>query len=707
MAQRDLAWKIHRAWKIGSAGAINKASAINDAAAICTDRQGVALAAAAPKRAPRLRAAVMSAGLALLPLGPLAHAGDTVTVPSPSTAAIAVAQAPAIQTASAGLTSSSTAAAATATAGTETETWHHALSLVGTPKYGPDFKHFNAVNPAAPKGGTLRLRAIGTFDTLNPFPDKGAAVAGGTLIYDTLMTASLETGSTEYGLVAEAVKYPSDYSSATFRLREGAKFHDGEPIKPEDVIFSFEKLKEVSAQFAFYYKNVVKAEQTGPREVTFSFDVKNNRELPQIVGQLVYVLPKHYWTGTDADGKPRDLGSATLETPIGSGPYRFGKVVPGRSVALERVEDYWAKDLPVRLGQYNFDIVQYEYFRDPTVAFEAFKAGQYDYVQVNSSQQWATGFDFPAISNGEILKEELALERLTPMQGFAFNLRKEKFKDVRVREAFNLAFDFEWTKENLFFGLYDRVSSYFGNSELEATGLPEGQELAILETVRDQVPPEVFTTPFANPVSGDDRKVRTNLRRAFKLLQEAGWRRGSGQTVLRNAAGETFDVEFLIVSPTFERVILPYVQRLKQIGINGTVRLVDTSQYQRRVREFDFDIITDVVSQSNSPGNEQREFWGSDAADRRGSRNRAGIKNPGIDALIDKVIFAKDRPELVAATRALDRVLLWNRYHVLQWTNPRAWVARQAWLQYPKTRGKRGVTVIQTWWDGRLDGGAQ
>ncbi|MGD9867852.1 MAG: extracellular solute-binding protein [Hyphomicrobiales bacterium] len=570
------------------------------------------------------------------------------------------------------------AVALSSAAGADERKWHHALSLLGEPAYPADFKHFDFVNPDAPKGGTVRLHSIGTFDSLNQFIVKGNAEGRIGLIYDTLMAGSADEPSTEYGLIAESVSYPEDFSSVTFRLRKEARFHDGEPVKPEDVVYSLDAIRNVSPGFAFYYKNVEKAEKTGENEVTFHFDVKGNRELPLIVGQLP-VLPMHYWTGKDANGASRDLSKTTLEPPLGNSVYRVKEVQAGRYVVYERVKDYWGKDLPVYRGQWNFDEIRVEYFRDATVAFEAFKAGQIDYYVDNSSKNWATAYDIPQVAKGWIRKQEIKLDIPAPMQSFAFNIRRGKFSDARVRQAFNLAFDFEGSNERLFYGQYERVSSYFENTEMAARGLPQGRELEILNEVKDEVPPEVFTQEFRNPATPDQGALRKNLREAAKLLREAGYEVKNG-VLTDSRSREKFTVEFLLQSPLFERIVNPYAQNLKRLGIESSIRIVDSSQYRQREDSFDFDIVVGVFPQSHSPGNEQREFWGSEAADREGSRNIIGIKNPAVDKLIDKVIFARSREELVAACRALDRVLLWNHYVVPQWYSPFSRVAY--WNRY-------------------------
>ncbi len=597
----------------------------------------------------------------------------------------------------------------------------HALSLVGEPKFGPDFKNFNWVNPDAPKGGTLRQWADGTFDTLNPFSDKGVKAAGLGLIYDSLFTPSSDEPSTQYGLIAECASYPDDFSSVTFKLRPEAKFHDGQPITPDDVVFSFNEFKKVNPFYAFYYKNVAKAEKTGEHEVTFTFDVKGNRELPMIVGEI-NVAPKHYWEGKDADGKQRSLGETTVAPPLGNGAYKIKSVDTGRKIVYERVADYWAKDLPVMRGQYNFDTFEYTYYRDRTPAFEDFKTGKLDLWTENQASAWAMQYDFDALKKGLVKKEAFPVKRVAAMQAFVFNLRRKEFQDVRVREAFNLVFNFEESNKKLFFNLYQRVGSFFENSELQSKGLPDGRELEILDEIKSDVPPEVFTTEWKNPANTQEGDYRKHQQAALKLFEAAGWKLSSEtvadpscgffckltQTigfssattarVLRNANGEQMTVEFLIDGDTFERIILPYAKDLESLGIKATVRTVDGAQYKQREDKRDFDIIIDNFAQSNSPGNEQRDFWGSAAADKDGSRNTAGIKNPAVDKLIDRIVFAKDRAELVAATRALDRVLLWNYYVVPHWYYPYERLAYWDIFGRPDKLPSQTSAPMQVWW---------
>ena len=574
--------------------------------------------------------------------------------------------------------------------------WRHGLSLFGDLKYQPGFKNFDYVNVNAPKGGTLRMGSVGTFDSLNPFIIKGRAASLSGLIYDSLLTPSADEPSSFYGLIAEAVSYPDDYSSVTYRLRREARWNDGKPITAEDVIFSLETLKKGHPRYAYYYADIDRAEKTDDHEVTFYFKKTGNRELPQITGELT-ILPKHYWEGTDENGKKRDFFASTLVPPLGSGPYRISKVVAGRSITVERVKDYWGKDLPVNAGKNNLDVLRSEYFRDDTVALEAFKGGQFDVRFENSAKNWATAYKVKSVTDGDIIKSQLVTKNPKRMQAFIFNIRRDKFADARVRQAFNLAFDFEWANKNLFFGQYARVSSFFQGSELAATGLPQGRELEILEELRDEIPAQVFTEVYKNPVNGSPALLRVNLRKARKLLEDAGWKI-KDRVLVNTKTGEKMELEVLLVSPAFERIVLPYKKSLARLGIMVRVRTVDVSQYQNRVDNFDFDMIVGGWGQALSPGNEQRNYWGSQTADRKGSRNLVGIKNPAIDKLIGKLIYAKDRSELVAVTRALDRVLLWNHFVVPQWYSKGTRLARWNRFGFPEKTPDYSIGFPDIWW---------
>lgn len=578
--------------------------------------------------------------------------------------------------------------------------WRHAVTLMGEPKYGPDFKHFDYADPNAPKGGLVRLGAQGGFDNFNLIVSglKGDLEGGIPQIYDTLTTESADEPFTSYGLLAEGVRLADDLSAVSYKLRENARWHDGVPITPEDVVWSFDVLKANSPFYAAYYQTVTKAAVTGPREVTFTFAETGNRELPQVIGQL-RVLPKHWWTGQDAQGRPRDPTQTTLEIPLGSGPYRLAKFEPGRSATYERVADYWGKDLPVNVGRNNFGTMRNEYFRDSTVLIEALKGDLFDFRQENVARNWATAYDtFPAVKEGRLIKEEFPDRGNGTMQAFVFNTRRAKFADPRVRRAFNLALNFEEMNRSLFFGLYRRIDSYYFGSELAASGLPQGEELAILESVKDKVPASVFTTPYVNPVNATPDAVRANLREAVTLLKQAGYELRNGQMV-EAKTGEPLTVEFLEFQSVFERVVLPFAAQLKLIGINSTLRVIDQAQYQNRLRSFDFDVTTSAWGESLSPGNEQREYWGSAAADKPGSRNLVGIKDPAIDSLIERVIFAKDRPGVLAATHALDRVLLAHNFVVPQWAANVARTLRWNRFDHPKILPLYGSSGFPaTWW---------
>ncbi|WP_127145730.1 extracellular solute-binding protein [Pelagibacterium montanilacus] len=575
--------------------------------------------------------------------------------------------------------------------------WRHATSLTGEVKYAEDFAHFDYVNPEAPKAGTVRLSAQGTFDSFNPILPEGQAASGLGLVYETLMSSSQDELYTQYGLLAEALRYPDDFSSVTYRLDADARWHDGEPVTPEDVVFSFESLVEHSPFYQSYYANVTDVEITGEREVTFSFDEAGNRELPHIMGQLL-VLPKHWWEAENEDGEPRDIGASTFETPMGSGPYRLESFVPGRTVTYERVADYWGRDEPVNVGHYNLDTYRVEYFRDTTVMFEAFKADEFDWWLENTARRWATAYDFPAVEDGRIVREEFEEPYRSAglMFGFVPNMRREQFADPRVREALNYAFDFEELNRTIFFGLYERVDSYFYGSELRHEGLPEGLELEILEEVRDLVPEEVFTERYTNPVGGNEEAARENLREALRLFGEAGYMLDGNRLV--DADGNQFSFEILLNGPLLEPIAIHLESNLEAIGADVSVRTVDSPQYVNRVRSRDYDVIYQSWAQSMSPGNEQRDFWGSSSADVNSSRNYAGISDPGVDALIDRIIFAEDRETLEAASKALDRVLLANHYVVPSYVSTEMRTARWNRFTHPEELPYYAIGFPDIWW---------
>jgi microcin C transport system substrate-binding protein len=569
------------------------------------------------------------------------------------------------------------------------------MSLFGDLKYKPGFTHFDYTNPQAPKGGTMRYSAIGTFDTLNPFVINGVPAAGINLIFDTLSASSEDEPASEYGLVAETIDLAPDKMSVLYTLRKAAQFHDGTPMTPADVIWTFETLqKKGLPAYREYYGDVTKVKQEGDRGVRFYFKSAKNRELPQILGQMP-VLSKAYWSG-------RDFAKTTLTSALGSGPYTIKSIDPGRSITYSRVKDYWGADLPVNKGRYNVDTIHYDYYRDATIALEAFKAGQYDVRLENSSKDWATGYDSPALRDGLIKKEQIPNGLPSGMQGFGYNLRRPLFQDPRVREALAYAFDFEWSNKNLFYGAYQRTRSYFDNSELAATGVPQGQELQILDKFRGQIPAAVFTTEYDPPKYDGSGNIRDGLRKAFKLLMAAGWT-FRDEKLVNAKTGQPFEFEILLDNPQFERIVLPFADNLKRMGITARVRTVDTAQYERRMETFDYDMTIVLFPESLSPGNEQREYWGSQAADEQGSRNVLGIKNKVIDALVEELIQSPDRPSLVAHARALDRVLQYGYYVIPQYHLASYRVAYWDKFRHPAISPKYAVG-FDTWW---VDPGAE
>ncbi len=545
--------------------------------------------------------------------------------------------------------------------------WIHGATLVGEPKYEAGFAHFDYVNPHAPKGGLVRLSVIGSFDNLNPIPDAGILAAGTGLLYETLMTGNLDEPLSQYGLLAEGFIWADDFTWAIYKLREDAYWHDGVPITVADVIWSYEVQTDNSPGLAAYYSHVVAVEQTGEWEITFTFDGANNSELPIIVGQFS-IFPKHYWEGTDADGEPRDFLQPTLDPPLGSGPYRIKTVDAGRTIAYERVEDYWGATLNVNVGHYNFDEIRYEYFLDETVQLEAFKADEYDFRTESIARVWANEYNFPAANDGRVILEWFEPEVSSGlMVGYYWNTRREKFQDPRVRWALTLAYPFESVNRDLFYSQYVRLSSFWDGIELAAIGTPEGRELEILETVRDLVPPEVFGPAYQNPVSSTPEELRENLRTALGLLNDAGWVL-DGNTLVNAETGEPFIIEFVNRQPSLEPQALRYQEELRKIGIDFQIRTMDTSQWVNQVRAMEFDTVYSGRGQSLSPGNELYAFFGSQTAYLEGTVNLSGIDNPAVDALIELIVAAPDRDELVAATKALDRILMWNYYVTPGWT---------------------------------------
>ena len=567
----------------------------------------------------------------------------------------------------------------------------HGLAMHGEVKYESNFRWFDYVNPKAPKTGTLRLHSIGTFDSFNSFIVKGNPVANIDLIYNTLTTSSADEPFSQYGELAEEIYMPRDRSWVAFKLRSGARWHDGKPISVDDVIWTFNTLVTEGAPFfRFYYGNVQEVIKVSNAIVRFNFKSTENRELPLILGQLT-VLPKHYW-------EKRDFSKTTLEAPLGSGPYRVKNFEPGRSLILERDPNYWGIQIPSHKGKFNFDEIRIDYYRDNDISLEAFKSGEYDYRLENSSKNWATGYDIPAVSEGLITKELFNHNRPAGMQGFIYNTRRPIFKDARVRQALALAFDFEWSNQNLFYGQYTQSRSYFDNSELAATGLPSKKELELLNPLRDNLAKEVFTTSYAPSKGGGPRAMRANLRKANELLNGAGWVVTNGKRV-DSENGNEFEFEVLLVQPGFERIVLPFTRYLEKLGIEVKVRTVDTSQYRQRLNTYDYDMIVSSFGQSLSPGNEQRSFWGSDTAAMEGGRNYIGITNPAIDTLVEHIIEAKDREELVTATRSLDRALQWGHWVIPHWHIAYDRIAYWDKFGQPIITPSNGVQLMNWWVD--------
>ena len=565
----------------------------------------------------------------------------------------------------------------------------HAIAMHGEPKYPDSFQYVDYANPDAPKGGKIILSSTGSYDSFNPFILKGTAAAGIGNLYETLTTGSSDEAFTEYGLIAKTIEWPDDRSWVAFTIREEAVWHDGKKISPEDVIWTFNTLMEKGHPFyKYYYGDVVEVIQENDNKVRFNFKGNTNLELPLIVGQLP-VLPKHYWTN-------KNFEETSMDIPIGSGPYKIKNFDAGRTITYELDSDYWGKNIPIKKGTENFGIIQYEYYKDRSIEREAFKSGDIDLFSENTSKDWATSYDTPAVQNGLIKKELIEHQNPQGMQGFAFNTRKEIFEDKRVREALSYAFDFEWTNKNLFYNAYKRTNSFFENSELASSGVPSGEELDLLNDYRELLPQKLFQEEYNPPKTDGSGFMRKELQEATKLLQDAGWELQEGK-LINKKSGSKFEFELLLVSPAFERIVLPFKDNLAKLGIDVSVRTIDSAQYQNRLDGFDFDMIVSTFSQSLSPGNEQRNFWGSDAAKTNGSRNIIGISNEVIDSLIEKVISAKDREDLIMTTRALDRVLLWNHYVIPQWHISAYRTLYWDIFDKPSVRPKYSLGT-NTWW---------
>lgn len=564
----------------------------------------------------------------------------------------------------------------------------HGVAMHGAPKYGPDFTHFDYVNPKAVKGGKVTLGALGSFDSFNPFILKGTPPAGIGQLFETLTASSADEPFSQYGLLAEAVRMPEDRSWVEFKLNPAARFHNGTTVTPEDVVFSFETLTSKGHPFyRSYYAGVERAEKTGEKIVRFTFkEGTENRELPLTIGQL-QVFPAH-------DYESRAFDESSLTIPVGSGPYKVKDYEPGRHITYERDPTYWGKDLPVKIGLNNFDTIRYDYYRDTTVALEAFKAGAIDFRIETESKKWATAYDVPEEKKDKLIKQTFAHGLPSGMQGFVFNTRRPIFKDAKTRAALAHAFDFTWANKTLFYSQYIRTKSYFDNSDMAADeALPTKDELALLEPLKADLPKEVFTDIYAPPSTAGKGGLRGNLKKALTLLQEAGWTvNDDGVMVDKDGTPFTFEIMLNAASAAaWERITLPFAKNLKRLGITATVRSVDVNQYKNRSDSFDFDMVVDVFGQSLSPGNEQRGFWGSVAADQDGSRNMAGIKSEAIDALIGAIIAAPDREALTTACRALDRALLWGHYVIPHWHIPYTRAAYWDKFSVPESTPMQGM----------------
>ena len=563
----------------------------------------------------------------------------------------------------------------------------YGLSLTGAPQLPADFTHFPDANPDAPKGGNVTLAAMGSFDSLNPFIIRGSpATAPG--IWETLMAPNVDEAEAVYCHLAQSVDISADHRSVTFVLRPEAKFSDGTPVLASDVVWSFNTLRTQGRPlYRTYWADVADAQATDARTVVFHLKDSENREMPVILGELT-VLPEHWWKG-------RDFSAPLVDPPVGSGPYRVERIAMGQTIILKRRPNWWAANLPTGRGLNNFDTIRYDYYRDPTVAFEAFKAGQVDFRQENSAKNWATGYDFPAVSKGLVKQEALPDKLPTGMQGFAMNTRRDIFKDPRVRQAMDEVFDFQWMSKNLFYGKYTRTDSYFSNSDFASSGVPQGAELALLEPFRAELPPALFTQPFTLPVTDGSGNNRDGLRRALDLLKQAGWTVKDRKMV--NGAGQPMSFEILLNEPAFERVALPYAQWLGRLGIDVHVRTVDAAQFQKRMDDLDFDMADVVVPQSDSPGNEQIDDWSCRSANEKGTQNYSGVCDKAVDALVADVVGAKNHDDLLTATHALDRVLLWNWYMVPQWHLQERWVAYWNRFGHPAGPVRTGLDFT-TWW---------
>ena len=579
----------------------------------------------------------------------------------------------------------------------------HAIALHGGPKYAADFEHVDFVNPDAPKGGTLKMHTTGTFDSLNPFIVKGVPAAGlnylrSGLFYESLMQNAWDEPFSLYGVIAESITVPEDKSWAKFKVRDEARWHDGEPITAHDVVWTFKTLVEKGQPFfKAYWNDVESVEVVDDKTILFRFAVRGNAELALIIAEMP-VLPKHYWAKEE-----NNFEETSLDIPVGSGPYKIGKVVPGRSIEYVRDPDWWGKDLAFFKGMNNFDRIIFDYYRDENVAQEAFLSHDYDVKIENIAKLWYEGYKVASDKTKHLIKEDIPNSRPAGMQAFVFNIRRPVFQDRDVRAALAYALDFEWSDKQFAYGDYVRTNSYFENSDLSSCcELPSEAELAILEPFRNKIPEEVFTTVYKAPVTDGSGNNRKALRAGIALLEKVGYTQlnedGVRFKTLEDGSVQTLEFEILHYSPTFEKWVLPFIKNLERMGVKANFRVVDTAQFQQRTSTFDFDMLIGGFGQSSSPGNEQREFWGSDKADLQGSRNLIGIKDPVVDELVTKLIHASSREDLVTKTRALDRVLLWNHYVIPMWHYPKWRIAYWDSIKRPEKLSGISPLITQTWW---------
>lgn len=569
-----------------------------------------------------------------------------------------------------------------------TKAW--AIAEFGEPLYDESLEHFPYADPNAPKGGKITLGAFGSFDTFNPYILKGQFPSSIGLSYDSLMEASGDELVSAYGVIAESVEYPEDKSWAIFNIRPEARYHDGVPITAGDFKFTFETIREHGRPFLkSFYDDVESAEVLSDSRIKYNFRTRNTMKPLMIVASAT-PQPRHYWD-------KHDISKTTLEPPLSSGPYRVKSLEPGRNIVYERVEDYWAADLPINRGRYNFDIIRYDYYRDQTVQFEAFKAGKVDYRGEGEVKRWFTGYDIPQVANGQIQKIEKPNNNPRGIGAFFINNRREKFKDRRVREAILNLYDFEAIQRTLLFDQYRRIKSYFPNSDFGVSGPPTPEEIAVLEPFRDQLPSETLTETFEPPKTDGSGRNRQNLRKALALFNEAGWKL-QDKKLVNAQTGEQFQLQIITASPPTVRMAEPFVQSMQRAGIDASIRLVDPSQWRVIGDDFDFDIMTGRLNFFPPPGTELRSYYGSSAADLRGSANSMGIKNPVVDQLIEQIIAAEDLETLKVTTRALDRVLLWNHYLVPIYYPDEVWFAYWDKFGMPERTARYSAGFSTTWW---------